>query len=318
MPVSIDVVTASGTSIRRIMLEPLPEQVIEIPSEQQPVDVIFDRGGWLLKRLHQHKPAESWIMQLHQGDVADRESALEHLGEAIDERNVLNAIGDVIAHDRFWGVRSKGAEALGLSLDGSILSMLAPALHDPEPKVRRAAAASLQAVSSEAAVGMLWTLVDRDSSDAVVGQAIASLVALDPLNGLAYCRKGLALNAHSSEICVASTHALGTLKSPEAKSLLMALSSYGQLPDVRIAAIDALAAAWPRDEAVRQRLEELLHDRLERVRRRSIEKLGIMGIIASRSMLQESLRHEEDAILRRETRRALARIDRAEKMTVHQ
>jgi HEAT repeat protein len=123
----------------------------------------------------------------------------------------------------------------------------------------------------------------------------------------------LSLDSHNSAIKAASAKALATLKSPEAKSLLVTLTEYGQPLEVRLAAIEALADTWPLDGHIRQRLEDLLQDRVQRVRRKAIEKLGTIASPTSHIALQESLKDEADVILRREARRALAKIDRAGK-----
>jgi HEAT repeat protein len=287
--------------------------VIELPSEQQPVNVIFDKGGWLLKQLDHEKPAEAWLLQLQQGDVADREAALRSLERIIEEQRIHSAVAHVLAHDSFWGVRRQAAETLGWFHDPQVVSLLAPAFRDPEAKVRLAATGSLRDIRSLDVLVALGTLVESDSSFAVVGEAITSLATIDSANGMTYCRKGLSLDSHNNAIRAASAKALATLKSPEAKNLLITLTEYGQPLEVRLAAIEALADTWPRDGRIQQRLEELLQDRIQRVRRKSIEKLGTIASPTSQKALREFLKDEADIILRREVRKALVKIDRAGK-----
>jgi aminopeptidase N len=310
MPVDIGVQTVRGTGTHRITVDAKREQIIDIPSDDRPLNVVFDKGGWILKTLDHHKSAQEWLIQLQQGDAADRVDALRHLEAFIDQDDVFAAVGKTLEFDPVWGVRKQAAETLSKSEGMRVLQLLAPAFHDSVAAVRVAATASLKSVPTLESLVALGNLVVSDSSDAVIAEAITSLAVLDPANGMKYCEKGLSLNSHRDVIRVAAAKAMGTLKTMAARQRLIPLTAYGQPLEVRQAAIEALADNWQSDKTVRKHLESLLDDRAQRVRRKVLEKLGTIANAESRPALVAFLNHEIDSILRREARRAIMLIDR--------
>jgi aminopeptidase N len=310
MPVEIGVQTARGSNTHRVIVEAKKEQVIDIPFDEPPLNVVFDNGGWILKTLDHLKSAREWIYQLQHGDVSDRVDALRHLEQFTHEQDVLTALGKTLEFDPFWGVRKQAAETLGKSEDTTVLHLLAPAFRDSVAAVRVAATTSLKSVRALESLVALGNLVVSDSSYAVVAEAITSLVALDPGNGMKYAEKGLSLGSYREVIRIAAAKAMGTLKTMEARDRLIVLTAYGQPLEVRQAAIDALADNWPSDNAVRKHIESLLGDRVQRVRRKALEKLGTMANVESRARLVSFLNQEIDSILKREARKAIVLIDR--------
>ena len=310
-PVSIDVVTTSGATVYPVTITAQPEQTIALSVQDTPLNVTVDKGGWILKTLTHEKPISSWIHQLKHGDVADRIAALGGLEPMIGHPEIREAISTTLSSDQFWGVRKRSAEVLGRWHDPSLLGLLAPALTDSSSRVRVAAIEGLQNIHSEDAATALRRLWENDPSYAVAAQAIQSLVANDPTHGLAYCEKGLLLDSHNDIIRAGVAKALGILRTAGAKKRLFALTAYGGSLELRQAAIEALADNWKNDPSVRVCLEQLTDDRMERVRRRAIEKLGTIASPNSRAVLNGVLRSSPDVLLRREARRALTKIERA-------
>jgi aminopeptidase N len=292
------------------MLEARADQTITIPSEERPLNIVFDKGGWVLKELTHQKPTEEWLYQLRHGDAGDRIGALQALAHVIDRTEIREVVAHALAHDQFWGVRREAATALGKSSDSSASELLTRALRDPDAKVRLSAVAALKGFETRVALAALQQVLSDDSSYAVVAEAIGSLVQLDPSHGMSYCEKGLSLDSHNDVVRAASAKAMGTLKTVEARNRLFGLTSYGQRRDVRIAALEALADNWRNDEEVRRRIEDLVDDPKHHVRRKALEKLGAIASEKSRTVLVDLCNREADALLRREARRALASIDR--------
>jgi len=308
MPVEISVATHLGKSIHRVQVEAKAEQQIEISSGEEPLNVVFDEGGWILKQTRQTKPTRQWLYQMQHSGVAGRVEALRALQGKINEPDVQAAVSNILAHDAFWGVRKEAAEALGKADSASIIPLLAPAFRDPIAKVRLAATTALRSFKNLDALVALGNLVESDSSYAVIAEAITSLVAIDPDNGMRYCEKGLSLDSHNDVIRAASVKAMGTLRTDEARRRLEKLLEYGQPREVRVAALEALAGNWPSDDDVRRILERGANDRLQHVRRKALEKLS--GYPKSRAHLERVQQEDPDIILRREARKALLRIDR--------
>ena len=310
MPVAVEVATARGKSAHKIIVEAKREQVFDLPSEETPLNIVFDKGSWVLKTLDHPKPTEEWLYQLKHGGVAEREASLRQLERVIDEPGVLAEVGRMMESDPFWGIRKQAAEAAGKSKGAAVLEVLATGVRDSVAAVRVAATASLKSVKTLESLVALGNIVVRDSSYAVVAEAITSLVAIDSANGMKYCEKGLSLDSHNEVIRAAAARAMGTLKTVEAKEKLIALTAYGQPLEIRLAAVDALADNWKNDDGVREHLESILSDRIQRVRRRVVEKLGTMASAKSRPVLVSFLDHEIDSLLKREARKSIMLIDR--------
>lgn len=310
VPVKVEVTTAAGPTVYPITVEAKSEQTITLSVPSSPLNVTFDKGAVILKTLKHEKPTDNWLYQLRHGDAADRVAALTGLEPMIHRAEVRSAIAHILADDQFWGVRKKAAEALGKWHDPALLALLAPAFTDREAKVRVAATESMKHVHSLDALVALGNIVQADSSYAVIAQAIQSLAAIDPANGWKYCEKGLGLDSHNDVIRAGAAKALGTLKTEESKRRLLTLTSYGYSMELRQAAIEALADNWNSDD-VRLCLERLTTDRMERVQRKAIEKLGTIASPKSRTALNDVIKSSQDVILRREARLALIKIDRA-------
>jgi aminopeptidase N len=311
MPVDVEVTTAKGSSVHRINVEPQREQLVSIPSAEPPTNIVFDKGGWILKSLVQPKSLPELFVQLKTGDEADRERALIELGSQIDSPMVMEEVANILQHDPFWGVRKKAAEVLGWATDPQAgFKSIAPAFRDPKSQVRVAATASLHNFKSLDVLMALGTLVETDSSYEVVAEAFKSLVAIDPANGMRYCMRALSMDSERDIIRAAGAKALGYMKTGEAKKWLRGLTEYGQPEDVRRAAMEALVAQWAPDDDVRALMESLLHDTARVIRRKAAQQLGILGDRRSRGVLASIALHDPDALLREDARRAVRQIDR--------
>ena len=310
MPVNVEVAAASGTRTHRLMIEAETEQTLTVPSEEEPLDIVFDKGNWILKKLTHRKSTDEWLYQLGHGDAAARIEALKALEPSIDELPVRPAVADALVHDRFWGVRKQAAKSLGSSRDSSAILFLAPAFQDTVSEVRVAATSSLKSFKTLDALVALGNILAADSSYAVAAEAIMALVAIDSANGMTYCNQGLSMDSHNDVIRAAAAKAMGQMKTEEAKDGLMMLTRYGQSLEVRQAAIEALARNWKDDDTVRLHLQTLMFDPTQRVQRKAIEELGIMASHKSRAHLTDFVKHSADAILKREARKAIRKIDR--------
>ena len=310
MPMAISVTIPSGTQVRRVLLEAIPDQSFAFPVDAEPLNVVCNAGGWLLADVHQHRSTEQLLYQLHHGDVLQRWSALQDLVPLVDKADIRKEVARALVADQFWAIRRKAAEVLATAADSTVITDLAPAFKDPEAKVRVAATRSLRSFKTLDALIALGNTVDTDSSYAVVAEAIGGLVAIDPANGMSYCEKGLSLDSYNDIIRTSAISALGSLKTPAALCKLLAFTENGHSKEVRLTAMDALADYWPSDAGVRERLEELVNNPMQSVRRKALERLGKIADPDLRGLFEEVLKKTYDEQLRREARKALSLIDR--------
>ncbi len=310
LPVEIAVYTGSNRTIHRVAIEGLQEQIVELSSEEQPLNVVVDPESWVLKYIRHDKPNVQWLHQLRHGGVAERRSALRALASNPDSAGIREAIMQVLLNDTLWALRREAVLALAESKDDGIVQILEPAFTDPDSRVRVAATGALQSRKTLDALVALGNILESDSSYDVAARAITALVSIDSVHGMQYCEKGLSIESHNDGVKAASTRALGTLRTDEVKAKLFSLTRYGQPREVRIAAIDALAGNWRNDDEVRKRIEELTADKLHHVRRKALERLAMVGNNNSRAILEATLNHEPDALLRRESRIALQSLNK--------
>jgi len=118
------------------------------------VDVLFDKGGHILKSAEFHKEKKEWLYQLkHATDLADRADAVVALGKLKNDEEVVAALGDTLRTDKAWGVRATAADTLG-QLDGvSASKLLLTALDSSDkPWVRSRVVSALGDFKDDAAV----------------------------------------------------------------------------------------------------------------------------------------------------------------------
>jgi len=310
MPVNVEVSTDSGSVQHKIWIDAAKDQRIDVTSRGRPLNIVFDKGRWLLKALHFAKPVEMLVHQLEYGDAADRVEALDGLLSMVGQSGIRSVIAKALESDPFWGVRQKAAEVLGREGEPEMLQLLVPAFNDRQAQVRATATAVLKNFRTLDALVALGNIFAHDSSYAVAAEAIGALVAIDAPHAWEYCEKGLQRDSDNDIIRAAAVHALGTLRTEEAKRRLTAFMLYGQPPEVRLAAINALAQNWKSDDDVRRVLGALVNDRKHHVRRRAIERLGSTGDASNLAVLQAVIDHERNPILRREARKAIALIEK--------
>ena len=308
MPVSVMVATASGPTDRTVWLDAVDRQNIDIPVRGQPLNVVFDEGSRLLKKLIMPKPLPMWLYQLEHGSACDRIAALDSLAPVIEHAAVVNAVSSALRDDPFWGVRQKAAEVLAGAQEG--VHALAPAFSDHDARVRATATAGLGRQKTLDALVALGNLFAHDSSYAVQAAALGALVAIDSAHAMEYCLRGLGMPSHNEVIRAVAAKALGSLRTPAAKAKLDALTTYGRPEEVRSAAIDALVDNWPGDAAVEQSVLALVRDKLFATQRKAIERLAGFPDPAVRQVLLDVERHELNPLLRREARKSLTRMDR--------
>jgi hypothetical protein len=147
--------------------------VIEIPNPQnKPIAfVLFDPGGWILKRLTFEKRPEELFAQLEKApDLLDRYDALVALRRLPLEakREVLRA---AYKRERFWALRAEIVAQL--ANDPKSQDFIREALQDPHPQVRFAALAHLNPIPSSLLPDLEKLL--RDSSYTIITLALERL-----------------------------------------------------------------------------------------------------------------------------------------------
>jgi aminopeptidase N len=154
-PVDLEIRDASGARRTRVTIDERRE-VFELPAPTRPVWVVFDKYGWLPKRLDVARSAQEWMaLAAGDDDVNGRRDALRELGAVL-------------------------AESTDESLRWKIAETVLEALRDPSPAVRCAAARAFGRVYTPPDHPIAMGLARAASSD---GEARVRVAALDTLSG---------------------------------------------------------------------------------------------------------------------------------------
>lgn len=183
MPVNVEVVTKSGTSLQRIQILPKREQSFSFPVDSKPLLVNFDYHSTLIKELEFDKPTDELAYQLTQDhDVLGRVWALSQLRNrarsaqtrGVERDSIAADLSQALAEDKFWGVRVAAAAALGDLKTTVSRDALIAATNDANARVRAGAVSALTGFSDPVLAGV-YTKMLSDQSYAVIKAAALGL-----------------------------------------------------------------------------------------------------------------------------------------------
>src|SRR3984893_4224253 len=125
VPTHVEITTATGAHLYPIVVSKQTE-TFSLPASSEPLMVLFEKGGNILKRTEFHKERKEWLYQLKNAadfsDRADAAVALRALKEdaghsdgKTEAKNddVIAGLADAATNDKGWGVRAVAAESLG-------------------------------------------------------------------------------------------------------------------------------------------------------------------------------------------------------------
>jgi aminopeptidase N len=288
-------------------------EVFNFPVEAEPTQAIFDTGQHVLKTLELDKGKILSLTELAGASEAmDRIAAARALARHTSP-DVVIALEKALLSDPFWGVRASAAETLGRIRSEGAREALARALPKTEhPKARRAVARALGAFRHEeaAAQALEATVLKGDESYFVEAEACLALGKTRSPRALPALRKALERDSFLDVIRQYAYRGLAAARDDSAIALLLEATSPGRISQGRRAAIIALAELVEgrhdreaRD--VRERLEELLHDRDFRVQQTAIEGVHTVGDPRAVPTLREMVERELDGRLRRRGREVI-------------
>jgi aminopeptidase N len=193
MPVDVEIVTAAGTTIQHVRIQPKREQKFSFSVESKPLLVNFDYHSALIKELEFEKPDDELAYQLsNDQDVLGRIWSLGQLRNhakastvsAEKRESIAVEIARALTTDKFWGVRVDAAAAL-VDLKTSVThDALIAATKDSEARVRAAAVKTLATTNDPSLAGLYERLL-ADRSYAVIKAASHALGSTNGANAYA-------------------------------------------------------------------------------------------------------------------------------------
>ncbi len=265
-PVEIEIGTASGARVERVIIEPKEEQSFTFQVDAEPQLVNFDYGDTLIKELHFEKPTNALIYQLNRDeDVMGRMWALGQLSErrkdkstaAAEKELIAKSIATSLAQDKFWGMRFEDAAALQDATGDAVKTALLAATKDKNPRVRARAIQALGALKDPTLVTTYQDALD-DESYGVIRAAAEALGQTKSSSGYDSLMKLLDTSSWRDNLRVAGLNGLAALGDSRSLDIALKYSAAGNSGQVQAAAITILAAVGKNDPRVFPLISEAL------------------------------------------------------------
>jgi aminopeptidase N len=201
-----------------------------------PRSIRWDKGNWILDITD--FPRSTAMMQhqlVNDDDVLGRIEAVDVLAQRPADRFALDALIRSTRNDRFWAVRARAVDAIGVWASDSSRATIAPmksvrdallrATFDPDARVREEAAKALGylPISGPAALDLvvrLRSLARNDRSMIVRGAALASDIVLEKDAAIPLAKQLMAPEVWHNAIREPALNALKAIDTPEARQLV--------------------------------------------------------------------------------------------------
>ena len=296
--VEIELTTPSGKKSFSIVTSKQTETFV-LPSDAEPLLVLFDKGGKVLKSADFHKEKKEWLYQLkNASEVSDRADATVALGKIKDDADVVAALGEALRSDRYWGVCALSADALGQIGTPAAAKQLLDALErTEEPWVRNRTVSALGNFKGDATVtARLEAAAREDKSYRARAAALQAIAKLKTANAFATLDAAVSSDSPDGFLRNAALRSYGELGSDKAVPLLLEWSSTGKPLDSRSAAISSLAQLDKNNHDITHRIAAYLSEPYFRIRIASVFALGGRGDADAISALEALLKTDDLSI----------------------
>jgi aminopeptidase N len=303
-PVDVEITTAAGAHLYPIVVSKQTE-TFSLPAGSEPLMVLFDKGGNILKRAEFRKEKKEWLYQLkNAADLSDRADAAValrtlkedsgHSDGTADAKNedVITALAESGSNDKAWGVRAVAAESLG-ELGGPVAAQkLIAALNSAkEPWLRARIVAALGNFKDDKDVlAKLQNVAEQDSSYRARAAALQALGKLKPPNALAILTAAIAAESPDDFLRNAALRSLGSLGDEKAVPVLREWIIPGKPMETREAAIFSLARLQKDNKDITTQIASYLAEPHFGVRMAAVSALGARGDASAIPALEQLLK----------------------------
>jgi aminopeptidase N len=210
VPVSVKVVTAGGTEMKRIWIRERQE-TFEFPAETKPLLARFDATNELIKETTFPKETAELLYQLRNDDVIGRMAAAGELAAVQDQLGVFAGLSWSARSDPFWAVRRQAVETLARRPSADVSAVLKQACQDSHSSVRAAAVQALGASKDKRLATFYKDLFRKDGSVRVRAEALRALGLTADGSLVPFLRESAAVPSHQNMIRRAAEEALKQL-----------------------------------------------------------------------------------------------------------
>jgi aminopeptidase N len=291
----VEITTASGPKLFPITVSEAAKTYV-FPATSEPLMVLFDKGGHILKSAEFHKEKKEWLYQLkHAGEIADRADAVVALGKIKHDDEVVSALGEALRMDKQWGIRAIAADTLGQNGGPAASKLLLEALNSSsEPWLRSRIISALGNFHDDPAIAAkLESIAREDSSYRARTSALQGIARLKSPNALSTLSRAVASDSPDGIARNAALRAFGSLGDDKAVPLLLEWAALGKPIESRTAAINSLGRLQKDNKDITKQIAAFLSEPHFPVRMASIYALGARGDSTAIPAL-ESLLHSDD------------------------
>jgi aminopeptidase N len=307
VPVDVEITTAAGAHLYPIVVSK-PTEIFSLPANSEPLMVLFDKGGNILKKAEFHKEKKEWLYQLkNAADFADRADAavaLRTLKEDSDGRaeakndDVINALAESANNDKAWGVRAVAAESLS-DLGGPVAAKkLVEALNSAkEPWLRARMVAALgNFKDAKDVLAKLQNVAEQDTSYRARAAALQALGKLKAPNAFAILSSAIAADSPDDFLRNAALRSMGPLGDEKVVPVLREWVVPGKPMETREAAIFSLARLQKDNKEITSQIASYLPEQHFGVRMAAISALGARGDASAIPALEQLLKSDDLSI----------------------
>ncbi len=202
----------------------------------RPRSIRWDKGNWILDKTDFPRSTAMMRYQLvNDDDVLGRIEAVDVLAQRPTDQVALDALVRATRNDRFWGVRVRAVDAVGVWASDprrasippmqNVRNALLAATRDPDARVRQETATALGRLTVDGTTAMemvirLREIARSDPSLIVRGAALASDIRLEKDAAIPLAKQLMAPEVWGNVIRTPALNALKTLDSQEAHQLV--------------------------------------------------------------------------------------------------
>jgi aminopeptidase N len=307
VPVDVEITTAAGAHLYPVVVSK-PTETFSLPANSEPLMILFDKGGNILKRAEVHKEKKEWLYQLKNAvdfsDRADAAVALRSLKDDPDGKaeakndDVISALAESASNDKAWGVRAVAAESLG-DLGGPIAAkkIIAALNSAKEPWLRARIVAALGNFKDDKDVlAKLQNVAEQDTSYRARAAALQALGKLKAPNAFAILSSAIAADSPDDFLRNAGLRSLGSLGDEKAVPVLREWVVPGKPMETREAAIFSLARLQKDNKEITSQIASYLPEQHFGVRMAAISALGARGDASAIPALEQLLKSDDLSI----------------------
>lgn len=265
MPVDVEIATVKGKATHKIFISKAQE-TFEINVDSKPLNVIFDKGNWIVKNLIFNKETEELIYQLKNAEcVYDRKIAAIELSKRVNEPKVFDALYETGIKDKSWWVRIECADSSIVLSNPKGKELLLKMIKDEKSSVRAEAAKSLAFYHDKDVANILRDRINNDSSYVVMSAAIISLSLIEGEKALDIISNTLKINSFRDIVKFSSITALRIIDTPKSIKLLLNILKSNEKLNIRERALLSVVQCTSDKLRIKEELSSLANDRDPRI-----------------------------------------------------